>query len=1179
MWQSSKSWAQPAIYETPQAAAADPDFSLQGEYVGPQRAMQAVALGDGEFDIALFEGGLPGAGWDRSPPRRLNIDGEQLQDLLEANALQRVERASPTLGMQPPPGAVVLFDGTPHALEEHWQPGARISDDGLLMQGATSRDLFENYKLHLEFRTPYMPQARGQGRGNSGLYHQGRYETQILDSFGLEGKMNETGGIYSIRDPDLNMCLPPLAWQTYDVEYVAAQYDAQGMKQANARLTVRLNGVLVQSDVELPHSTTAAPLAEGPQPGPIFLQDHGNPVRFRNIWVVPRDLEREARRPRVVGFERFYSQTEPSAAGGHLLIGELGCAACHDVAEAGLPRKQAPLLGAVGSRVRADYLLAFIQEPHAVKAGTTMPDVLGRLDADSRQAAAAAITNFLLSTGSSIDRIGDPRAVRRGEQLFHSIGCTACHAPQNAATAADLATSVPLGDLGAKYTLDALTGFLQNPHEVRPSGRMPAFGLGQDQANDLATYLLRETIIGRGAMNMQAAFYEGDWDQLPDLDQLQPSAETETYGLDILASGKNERFAARFDSFFKVPRDATYRVHLGSDDGSRLMIDGSLVVGNDGVHPFSFKTVRVDLSAGVHQVRVEYFEKGGEERLELEIEGGGLPRTSLATLATLDPAGTPAQPEINRSFEFQAELVDRGRELFTSVGCAACHPLKSLEPVSRQPAQALAAADVQRGCLADTPSPTAPNFEFSDSQRAAIRLAINQLRAGRPNLDDAEHVHLTMATMNCYACHRRGAVGGPEASRDAFFGTTMKEMGDEGRLPPPLTGVGDKLRENYLREILDKGADERPYMLVNMPGFGHDNLPGLVDRLVRLDQQSTADIQAASGAEAKVKSDGRLLVGEKGLSCVKCHVFGGRGAPGIQAIDLQRMTSRLREDWFHRYLMSPTTYRPGTRMPASFPEGKSVLPELYDGQPSRQIDAMWRYLSDGARARQPIGVEQQMIELVAGRRPTIYRNFVEGLSPRAIAVGYPEQGNLAWDAGRLSLSMLWKGAFIDASKHWVGRGPGTQGPLGDEPITLESDVPLARLDAPQSSWPTGSAHELGYRFLGYRLNADGQPTFRYRLGDVLVEDTPYPLVEDGRFAGFRREFTLSGPTTTDLYWRVARGQNIVRQAAGAYRIDDRWSTKVDVVPALRTSAGSSELVAPVPVAAGTPTKLTQFIRW
>jgi hypothetical protein len=163
-----------------------------------------------------------------------------------------------------------------------------VTADGLLMEGATSKAKFGSHRLHLEFRTPYKPAARGQERGNSGLYLQGRYETQILDSFGLAGEMNECGGIYSIAKPAVNACLPPLAWQTYDVDFTAAEFDAEGNKSANARMTVHLNGIKIHENVELTHATTAAPLAEGPEPGPVYLQDHGNPVRFRNIWVVEK---------------------------------------------------------------------------------------------------------------------------------------------------------------------------------------------------------------------------------------------------------------------------------------------------------------------------------------------------------------------------------------------------------------------------------------------------------------------------------------------------------------------------------------------------------------------------------------------------------------------------------------------------------------------------------------------------------------------------------------------------------------------------------------------------------------------------------------------------------------------------------------------------------------------------
>ena len=296
----------PMLLQSLRAAqpAVDDDFALQGEYKAAGLGLQVVVVGDHKFMAVRHAGGLPGEGGERASRKTVEA---ALQDgavtfawpggettVLRAGAathtadgknatLEKVERKSPSLGAKPPEGAVILFDGTS---ADAFAPG-RL-EDGLLCEGANSKQKFQSQTLHLEFRLPYLPKARGQGRGNSGCYLQGRYETQVLDSFGLEGRNNECGGIYSIKDPDLNMCLPPMAWQTYDIDFTAAKFDAEGKKTANARMTVRLNGVVVHNDVELPKITTAAPTPEGPGPGFLHLQNHGNPVRYRNIWVVEK---------------------------------------------------------------------------------------------------------------------------------------------------------------------------------------------------------------------------------------------------------------------------------------------------------------------------------------------------------------------------------------------------------------------------------------------------------------------------------------------------------------------------------------------------------------------------------------------------------------------------------------------------------------------------------------------------------------------------------------------------------------------------------------------------------------------------------------------------------------------------------------------------------------------------
>ena len=293
-------WIDPA-----KAAAEDPDFLIQGEYISEAKDLgaQVVALSKGAFDVYVLTGGLPGEGWDREKDRvKVPIktaDGAisgTAKDISvkiadgtltvtrgdSSTALKRIERESETLGAKPPAGAKVLFDGSS---ADAWQKGKLDGD--LLQQGTTSKDAFGDHSIHLEFRLPYKPAARGQGRGNSGMYVQARYETQMLDSFGLEGKNNECGGVYSIAASKVNMCYPPLRWQTYDVDFTAAKFDGD-KKVANASMTVRLNGVVIHDNLELPKRTTASPKKEGVEPGPIYLQNHGNPVRYRNIWVVEK---------------------------------------------------------------------------------------------------------------------------------------------------------------------------------------------------------------------------------------------------------------------------------------------------------------------------------------------------------------------------------------------------------------------------------------------------------------------------------------------------------------------------------------------------------------------------------------------------------------------------------------------------------------------------------------------------------------------------------------------------------------------------------------------------------------------------------------------------------------------------------------------------------------------------
>lgn len=290
--------------------SAGKDYKIQGEYVGQAAGdnwgAQVIALGDGKFKCVGYPGGLPGDGYQTGNPTRdsqggwqgdsVKLSGDNFEleiadgrlkvlsrqgELL--GTLMQVRRESSTMGKKPPEGALVLFDGSS---AENFENG-RLTPEKWLQADCTSKAKFGDHQLHIEFRTPFKPQARGQARGNSGVYIQSRFELQVLDSFGLSGENNECGGIYSIAKPLVNMCYPPLTWQTYDIDFTAAKYDASGNKTANARVSVRHNNVLIHKDLELKQGTPGK-LPEGNSEQGLYLQGHGNPVVYRNIWVVKR---------------------------------------------------------------------------------------------------------------------------------------------------------------------------------------------------------------------------------------------------------------------------------------------------------------------------------------------------------------------------------------------------------------------------------------------------------------------------------------------------------------------------------------------------------------------------------------------------------------------------------------------------------------------------------------------------------------------------------------------------------------------------------------------------------------------------------------------------------------------------------------------------------------------------
>jgi hypothetical protein len=198
-----------------------------------------------------------------------------------------------TRGAKPPAGAIVLLG---EGATERWIRSARRTPadwklaDGILTVGhgnIMTEKSFGNFELHVEFNVPYMPDQHGQARGNSGIFLTGNYELQVLDSYGLKCKDNDCGAIYKQVTPAVNACKPPLQWQTYDITFhKAVVQDGKVLKKA--RITVLQNGVRIIDDAEISPTPGGVGIPEG-HDGPILLQDHGNPVQYRNIWIKPID--------------------------------------------------------------------------------------------------------------------------------------------------------------------------------------------------------------------------------------------------------------------------------------------------------------------------------------------------------------------------------------------------------------------------------------------------------------------------------------------------------------------------------------------------------------------------------------------------------------------------------------------------------------------------------------------------------------------------------------------------------------------------------------------------------------------------------------------------------------------------------------------------------------------------
>lgn len=418
-----------------------------------------------------------------------------------------------------------------------------------------------------------------------------------------------------------------------------------------------------------------------------------------------------------------------------------------------------------------------------------------------------------------------------------------------------------------------------------------------------------------------------------------------------------------------------------------------------------------------------------------------------------------------------AAVVAKGKELVAKMNCAACHVIEGQKAA---PMVALSGSFKSEGhCLSPNPKAGLPAYDLDEGQRASL-LAF--LAGDRPTED--RDGRLTLAAMNCYACHDRDGIGGPTPETNPFF-IGDEALGDSGRLAPPLTGIGHKLQREWLDGVLTgtEGSRVRPYVKTQMPLYAA-HAPALAEWLERIDAQPDAKplVERKEDLEA-----GRKLLGILGgTNCITCHIWDGQRSLGIQALDLASLDRRLRPEWFRDYLLDPASYRPGTLMPPLWPGGQSTVPDVLGGDTERQIAAIWSFIREGEGL--PEGFPDHgsgQFEIVPTDRPVIQRTFFEGTGTKAILVGFPGGISLAYDGLGARPALVWRGPFFDAYHTWFSRHAPFEKPLGSDLAAIPE---------------TGA--ETGRRFRGYRLDAAGNPTFLFTDGDREVNERF--AVEDGK---------------------------------------------------------------------------------
>jgi mono/diheme cytochrome c family protein len=671
-----------------------------------------------------------------------------------------------------------------------------------------------------------------------------------------------------------------------------------------------------------------------------------------------------------------------------------------------------------------------------------------------------------------------------GELLITELQCLACHERQNAPQ--QLARTAPnLADVGSRVSPEFLKQFIASPAKAHVGTAMPDMLANHSEAdrNKIAE-AITHFLVAQSPRKFESSLVEDN----------------------ALTEGQ-ELFHSVGCVACHSPRNAAGKEleQVGAVELTHIPAKYS----HAALSEFLFHPTRVRTS-------------------------GRMPDMKLTSAETKSLASYLLGKQGVKTFALQPkeELVASGKQFFQALNCAACHKLGEM-PVAAK-ATELQTAKLNHGCLSQTAGKH-PQFNLSHDQAKAIRTAL----AKPPEAaSDKVLLETTLTTFNCLACHIRNDFGGVSEERNVHFQSNAKNLGEDARIPPPLTLVGAKLQTVWMKKVLFDSESVRPYMFTRMPQFGEPNLRHLPELFAKLDhvEEVTFTLPPSDSRNKQeqerakeLREAGRKLMGSASLNCVACHNFNGK-TPQNNGIELMTSHERLKPSWFYHFVTKPNVYRPRIVMPVAWPNGVAVDKSVLNGDTQQQVEAIWYFLSLGRSAPDPAGVQPQETKILVTDSTRTYRGRSSVAGYRGIAVGFPAQLNYAFNAETGTLSAIWKGDFVRVDRG--GQGSGGFNPASRH-IALAQDVSFTTLVNEQTPWPLRPVmskevrenpdplypKNLGYEFKGYYLDALSIPTFMYLIGNIAIEDRS--TAEQNRLI---REISCDAPAPQTVWFRALTGK-------------------------------------------------------